>query len=220
MAKSSYPSPPSSRKRSLRRMSHGSTSSDKPIRSQLVVSIALGVMLVAVPLYLLRRPSPSPNPSDLVRESRALGLGGVIRDELDAGANHSDVLLGPLQRVRCGASATQTSGEGGLCDSLPLLEAALRQAIVSNVDCVSRGAKEGSINYVLEADFTQNRLNVFAGKSGLWRGARARKAVSCVLRSLPPLGWTELPHQHQYYAIAMLATYPAIEVSDGLPRFD
>jgi hypothetical protein len=218
MAKSSYPSQPSSRRHSLRRMSHGSA--DKPIRSQLVVTLAVGLLLLAVPLYLLRRPDSTPDPRDVAQTTRALGFGGVIRDELDAGAHPSDVVLGPLQRVRCGASAAQTSGEGGLCDNLPLLEAALRQAIVGNVDCVARGGKEGSINYVLEADFTQNRLNVFAGKSGQWRGARARKAVSCVLRSLPPLGWTELPHQHQYYAIAMLATYPAAEVSEGLPTFD
>jgi hypothetical protein len=219
MAKSSYPSQPSSREHSLRRMSHGSAS-DKPIRSQLVVTLALGLLLVAVPLYLLRRPDPTPAANEGARTTRALGFGGVVRDEVDGGVHPSDVLLGPLQRVRCGASATQTSGEGGLCDSLPLLEAALRQAIVSNVDCVARSGKEGSINYVLEADFTQNRLNVFAGKSGQWRGARAKKAVSCVLRSLPPLGWTELAHQHQYYAIAMLASYPAAEVSDGLPTFD
>jgi len=199
-------------------MSHGSASSDKPIRSQVVVTIAVALVIVAVPLYLLRRPNPSP--SNITQETRSLGFGGVFRNDLDAGAEAGDVLLGTLQRVRCGASSTQTSGEGGLCDALPLLEAALRQAILSNVDCVARAGKEGSINYVLEADFTQNRLNVFAGKSGQWRGARTKKAISCVLRSLPPLAWTELAHQHQYYAIAILASYPAAEASDGLPTFD
>ena len=218
MAKSYLSSQSSSREPGLRRMTHGSASSDRPIRSQLVVTLAVGLLLVAVPLYLLRRPNPSPR--EVAQETRALGFGGVVLGELDAGAGPSDVFLGPLQRVRCGVSATQTSGEGGLCDAMPLLEGALRQAILSNVDCVPRGNKEGSINFVLEADFTQSRLNVFAGKSGVWRGGRTRKAVSCVLRSLPPLGWTEVPHQHQYYAIAILATYPAIEVSDGLPSFD
>jgi hypothetical protein len=199
-------------------MSHGSATSDRPIRSQVVVTAAVIVSLVAVPLYLLRRPNPSTN--DAAPEKTSLGFGGVIRNELDAGVYPSDVILGPLQRVRCGASASQTSGEGGLCDGLPLLENALRQAVLGNVDCVARAGKEGSINYVLEADFTQNRLNVFAGKSGQWRGGRAKKAISCVLRSLPPLAWTELAHQHQYYAIAILATYPAAEAADGLPSFD
>ena len=184
------------------------------------MAFALGVVLVAVPLYLLRRPSASP--LSLLPDPHASGFGGVIRTEMDAGAEATEVVLGHLQRVRCGPSATQISGEGGLCDALPLLEGALRQGIQNNVDCAPRGGKEGSINYVLEVDFTSNRLNVFAGKSGSWRGSRARKAVTCVLRSLPPLPWTDMTHQHQYYAIAILATYPepAAEPIDGLPAFE
>src|SRR5690606_10282759 len=146
--------------------------------------------------YHLRRPSTSAR--SLLPDTGAAGLGGVIRTEADAGAEAAEVLLGPLQRVRCGLSAARISGEGGLCDPLPLLEGALRQAIQNNVDCAPRAGKEGSINFVLEVDFTSNRLNVFAGRSGTWRGARAKKAVTCVQRSLPPLPWTDIAHQHQY----------------------
>jgi hypothetical protein len=145
----------------------------------------------------------------------------VIRTVADAGRQVTDVVLGPVQRVRCGASATQTTGEGGLCDALPLLEGALREGIQSNVDCAPRTGKEGTINYVLEVDFASSRLNMFAGQSGTWRGSRGKKAATCVLRSLPPLPWTELPHQYQYYAIAIMASYPPpADVSDGLPAFD
>jgi hypothetical protein len=203
----------------VRRLGHASNA-ERPIRAQAVVAFALAVALVSVPLYLLRRPSPSALAP--LADEGTTGFGGVVRTEIDAGAEATDVFLGPLQRVRCGPSPNQISGEGGLCDALPLLEAALRQGIQSNVDCAPRGGKEGSINYVLEVDFTQNRLNVFAGKSGSWRGARAKKAVTCVLRSLPPLPWTEIAHQHQYYAIAILATYPApaAQPADGLPTFE
>jgi hypothetical protein len=203
----------------VRRLGHAS-SGERPIRAQAVVAFALGVALVSVPLYLLRRPNPSTSPS--LADAQTAGFGGVILSEVDAGAEATDVLLGPLQRVRCGPSPSQISGEGGLCDALPLLEAALRQGIQSNVDCAPRTGKEGSINYVLEVDFKQSRLNVFAGKSGSWRGTRARRAVTCVLRSLPPLPWTQIAHQHQYYAIAILATYPAptAQPSDALPTFE
>ena len=176
------------------------------------------LVVVAVPLYLLRRPATGSFPA--AADTASQPFGGVVRSEADAGVSTDDVLLGPLQRVRCGPSATQQTGEGGLCDALPLLEGALRQSIVSNVDCAPHGNKEGSINYVLEVDFSQNRLNVFAGKSGSWRGARVRRAVTCVQRSLPPLPWTEIAHQHQYYAIAILASYPADEAVEGLPTFD
>lgn len=216
MARSSQPSSPRAQEPVVRRLSHAS-SGDRPIRAQAVVALALAVVLVAVPLYLLRRPRPSA--ADLL-DAGTPGFGGVIREEMDAGAEATDVRLGPLQRVRCGPSSTRISGQGGLCDALPLLERALRQAIQNNVDCAPRPGRGGSINYVLEVDFKSNRLNVFAGKSGSWRGARTRKAVNCVQRSLPPLPWTDIVHEHQYYAIAILATYPAPEPADILPRFD
>jgi hypothetical protein len=217
MARSSQ-SPPSSREPSIRRLGHAGTSGERPIRAQAVVGFAIILALVAMPSYLLRRPGTGS--LGAAGDAGTPGFGGVIRQEVDAAATVTDVVLGPLQRVRCGASATQTTGEGGLCDPLPMLEAALRQGILGNVDCVPRTGKEGSINYVLEVDFTSNRLNVFAGQSGTWRGLRARKAATCVLRSLPPLPWTDTAHQHQYYAMAVLATYPAPEPSDGLPTFE
>jgi hypothetical protein len=219
MARSSHPSQPRDQEPNLRRLhagGGGGGGSERPIRSQSVVGFMLALVFVAVPLYLLRRPAQSA--SQGVPDAGVLG--GVIRRDLDAGSELNDVVLGPLQRVRCGASPSQTSGEGGLCDALPLLESALRQGILSNVDCAPRAQTSGSINFVLEADFGSGRLNVFAGRSGSWRGSKAKKAVTCVLRSLPPLTSADVTHQHNYYAVAILATYPAPETGDVLPNFD
>jgi hypothetical protein len=203
----------------IRRLRAGGAS-ERPIRSQPVLVFMVGLMLVAVPLYLLRRPEF--HPATPIASSEVRTFGGVVRSEYDAGPGAPEVSLGPIQRVRCGASAAASTGEGSLCDALPLLEAALRQGISGSVDCAPRGGRDGSINYVLEVDFTSNRVNVFAGKSGKWRGARARKAVTCVLRSLPPLAWADIEHQHQYYAIAILASYPgsAEEDDEAMPTFE
>lgn len=217
MVRSSHPSLPSANEPQVRRLSHGG-GSERPFRAQLVIAFVLVLILVAVPLYLLRRPSGSAMQSPA--DAGALPFGGVIRTEVDASDRVVDVLLGPIQRVRCGNSARETSAEGGLCESLPPLEAALRESIRGNVECVPRTGKEGSINYVLEVDFASNRLNIFPGQSGNWRGPRARKATTCVLRAMPPVAWTELPHQYQYYAIAILATYPAPDPLEVLPTFD
>src|SRR5262245_28862309 len=124
MARSSPPSTPRPQEPLVRRLGQAS-SGERPIRAQAVVAFAIGVVLVAVPLYLLRRPSTAP--LSLQPDPEVSGFGGVIRTEIDAGAEATEVVLGPLQRVRCGPSATQISGEGGLCDALPLLEGALRQ---------------------------------------------------------------------------------------------
>src|SRR5688572_12943435 len=114
MARSSQPTPPRAQEQSRRRLSHAGMSSERPIRAQVVVASALALVMVAVPLYLLRRPSSSTRAS--ATGAHVPGFGGVIRAEQDAGAPSTDVMLGPLQRVRCGPSPTQTTGEGGLCD--------------------------------------------------------------------------------------------------------
>jgi hypothetical protein len=201
----------------IRRLRAGAAS-ERPIRSQPVLVFMLGLMLFAVPLYLLRRPaSHAPQASGGVLPR---AFGGVVRSEYDAGPSAPEVTLGPLQRVRCGASSADGNADGSRCDALPLLESALRQGIVGSVDCAPRGGKEGSINYVLEVDFATGRLNVFAGKSGKWRGARVRKAVTCVQRSLPPLAWADIEHQHTYYAVAILATYPGSPEDEAMPVFE
>jgi hypothetical protein len=183
-----------------------------------VIAGVLVVILVAVPLYLLRRPRGAS--SDPPREAASRHFGGVIRAEVDAGARVADVLLGPIQRVKCGPSLAQAHNEGAFCDALPTLETAFRDSIKSSAECAPRTGKEGSINYVLELDFASNRLNVFPGKSGNWKGPRARRAASCVLRAFPPVSWADVNHQHQYYAIAILATYPTADPFDTLPTFE
>ena len=181
------------------------------------MGVLAGIVLVAVPLYLLRRPSP--NLSEAV-DTPTLTFGRVVHTEADAGTRPLDVVLGPVQRVRCGASANQISNEGSACDALPQLETALSRAISGNVECAPRAGDDGSINYVLEVDFSSRRLNVFAGKSGQWRGSRVKKAVACVQRALPSLGWADVNHRHEYYAIAILATYPAPDTIHRQPTFD
>jgi hypothetical protein len=103
---------------------------------------------------------------------------------------------------------------------LPNLEAALAKAIQDNVGCAPNTGKGGAINFVLEIDFNHQRLNVFPGASGQWRGPQSKRAAECVLRSLPPFTWQEIPHQYRYYAIAILATYPAATSSEQLPDFE
>ncbi|HTV25690.1 MAG TPA: hypothetical protein VMG12_43640, partial [Polyangiaceae bacterium] len=99
MARSSPPSTPRAQEPLVRRLGSAS-SGERPIRAQAVVAFAVGVVLIAVPLYLLRRPGTSS--LSLLADAGAPGFGGVIRTEMDAAAEATEVLLGPLQRVRCG----------------------------------------------------------------------------------------------------------------------
>lgn len=182
-----------------------------------MIAAVLVLILVAVPLYLLRRPS---SVSDSLGDAGGSDLGVVIRAPVDAGADTaSEVTLGPTARVRCG-DREQSKLDGSQCDALPALEAALRESIRESVPCAPRTGKEGSINFVLEVDFAASRLNIFPGQSGKWRGPKARRATLCALRSFPPIAWSEIKHAHEYYAIAVLATYAAPDPLEVLPTFE
>jgi hypothetical protein len=160
------------------------------------VAGVLLLIIVAVPLYVLRRPRPAASGAEAPESVAAFG--GVVKPRLDAGAPSLGVELGAVQRVKCSAADERRGNEGGLCDALPDLEESLRKGILGTRECAPRTGKEGSINYVLEVDFNKNRLNVFPGQSGKWKGPQARRAAKCVLSSLPPLAWDEMAHQYRY----------------------
>jgi hypothetical protein len=229
MARTPRPSIPSlSGEPRHRRLGVGPSGGGKPLRAQLVVAGVVGVILIAVPLYLVRRPSGAPAPQP---EPSALASGARLPPSpvaVDAGASPPPkpaerVKLGAPQRVKCGASATNARNEGGLCDALPAVERSLAAAIKAAVDCAPKRKEEGSINYVVSLDFSKKSFHVFPGASGSWRGPQARRAADCVNRAFPAPDWGAIPHQYRYYWVAMLATYPlasTLAVPPGTPTFE
>lgn len=218
MRRGSHPSFPASNDRSLRHLVGGKTGASGSLRAQMVVVAMLGLLLLTVPLYLLRRPhgSNTPPASDTLKPA----FGGVVRPPEDAGAAQAAVSLGPIQRAKCSAAPSLRGNEGALCDSIPLLEDALRNTIAGSPQCAPKTGKEGTINFVLEVDFPHSRINVFPGKSGMWKGPQARRATGCILRGFPTVPWSEITHRYRYYMIAILATYPAPDPLDILPTFE
>jgi len=186
------------------------------------------VILIAVPLYLLRRPSTTPGAVASASASAGAPHLPPAPVAVDAGAAPpakptERVRLAPPQRVKCGANATAARIEGGLCDSLPSIEQGLATAIKASVDCAPKRKEEGSINYVVSVDFNQRRFHVFPGASGSWRGPQARKATECANRAFPNPDWGAIAHQYRYYWVAVLATYPlagATTVPAGTPTFE
>lgn len=212
----------------LRRLGVGSSGGgDRPLRAQLVVAGVACVILVAVPLYLLRRPSgamtPAVEPSASASAAKLPAAPVTIDAGIVAPKPVERVRLGPAQRVKCGSSAAQSRVEGGLCDSLPAFEQALKTAIQSAIDCAPKEKAEGTINYVMSIDFTAHAINVFPGASGSWRGPQAKRSAQCVTRAVTPPDWASIPHQYRYYWIAVPATYPspaALVVPGGTPTFE
>jgi hypothetical protein len=207
-----FPSAPSDP--ALRRLGVGpSAGHSRPIRAQLIVVVVLGLMLLAVPLYLWRRPSLA---TKSAAESSALPSASAAPAVVmpiaapnlpDAGVLEPErVKLSQIRKVRCGASSRQSSGSEN-CDSLAFFEKALTDAVKLSADCGPRSPKPGSISFVLEIDFTRKHLHVFPGASGDFHGPKARRTTKCVQNAMPSPDWAAIVHQHRYYAIALLATY-------------
>lgn len=184
-----------------------------------MVGLVCVAILIAVPLYLLRKPSFTGNAGAAsASASASAGAPGVPQAPAPPPpglAAPPRLTLGTVQKVRCGASAGAASNDGAPCDSLPAFEDALKQAILGNEGCAPKSKLKGSINYVLTVDFAKKKVHIFPGASGEWRGKQARRATSCVASALKIADWS-VPHQHRFYAIAVLATYAGAP-SDPLP---
>lgn len=222
-SRSSFPAPSEP---SLRRLGVGGGrgGGDRPLRAQLVVALVVGLILIAVPLYLWRRPNPNAAAAhdagaarDAAAASAEAGHAQVI--SADAAAPKDRVELGAPQRVRCSASRRIHGQEGSLCDELRVFDHSLAAAIRKTTGCAPHSARTGTINYVLTIDFGSRYLHVFPGASGQWRGREARHAAECVQRALARPDWARIRHQYRFYAIAILATYPAPGAAGGLPSF-
>lgn len=215
---SSKPSFPAPSEPNLKRLGIGGGNAERPIKAQIVVFFVLLLLIVAIPLYLLRKPDTQKEADSTAAEhTRDPGL---IRSQLDAGAPRVDVTLGDVQRVQCSSAPGKQGNEGPLCDSLPAVEKGFKQAIRANVECAPRTGKAGTINFVLTLDFSNKRANVFPGASGQWKGPQAKAAAECVERSLPPIQWDDIPHRYRYYMLAVLANYPAPDPLTGFPEFE
>jgi hypothetical protein len=200
----------------MRRLGVGSSGGgDRPLRAQVIVALVCAAMLIAVPLYLWRKPSTKATFSQASASASASGrLQAALKAPTAAAAAPTARLtLGPVQKVRCGATPTASQSEGTLCDTLAPFEEALKKAVLSSEDCAPKAKTKGSINFVLTIDFVHKKLHVFPGASGDWHGRVARRATSCVNNAVKIADWN-VPHQYRHYAIAVLATYAGPPGSD------
>ena len=195
------------------------------LRTQLAIAFVLGTTILAVLLYLMRRPSAVDRDArDTPAEASASAAPvapAIVRTPVTPKEKPPvpRVKIGAVQHVKCGASPKLFAGESSLCDSLPFFEQALTKAIDEKVDCAPKAKEEGSINYVMIVDFRTHDVRVYPGRSGSWRGKQAKQAAECIKRALPAPTWDGLIHQYRYYTFAVLATYPKQAAEDGLPNF-
>lgn len=186
---------------------------DHPARFQMIVALILGLVLVAIPLYLWRRPRSE---SIAASASSATPVAGVGSGEATAGGaspttaavSEPKLVLSEARVVAChdpGPKKT-TSDQ---CDRLEL-EKAFAKAIDESAGCVPKDAGGGTIAYVADVSFKKKNVALSTPKEG--RTLKNAKVVAACLAAvkgkLPSSSLEGMAHQHARYKIQITATYP------------
>jgi hypothetical protein len=188
-----------------------------PVRSPLIYGLVALLVLVALPLYLLRRPKPIPSEPDagLRAEVTDAGVGPEAAvATVDAGQSKK-VVLGEPRSVKC-----VPRGGGRVlaerCDHLVAIEDALARSIRENVACVPPSATPFTVSFVLTVDFERKKLHLWAGKSGTLKKRSSGDLIRCVEHAIAPPDFATIAHQFAKYDVNIMASYPPTGVT-GAP---
>jgi hypothetical protein len=179
---------------------------ERPVRVQIIIALVAGMILVAVPLYLWRRPRPESIPSaDAAVADAGVGDGAAPVFVVDAGP--PPVTLSPFTTIRC-----ENPGPGKTpperCDHVTFFEDGLARAIRENTACAPTGKSPVTVSFVYEMDFRTKKTNLFTGKSTSIKRDKTKELLRCVKRAMPTPDWATIPHQYVRYKINVQATYP------------
>src|SRR6185312_16646993 len=98
MIRPPFPSSPPSQPSPYRYLGRGG--GERPVRLQIIIALVAGLILVAVPLYLWRRPRPEPIPSAdaaVVDAGAPPSVSAIVA--FDAGV--TGISLTPFSTIRC-----------------------------------------------------------------------------------------------------------------------
>ena len=190
----------------------GTSSGPRPLRSPVVLGLIALLVLVALPVYLLRRPKPTkqpalePTPRAEVSSVIALPEAGPPPAAPEpAGAKR--IALADPKTAKCtpkGGGRVTTER----CDRLTAFEDALARAIRDNVACAPPAAAPYTVSFVLTLDFDRKSMHLWAGRSGSIKKRSAGDLIRCVEHALVPPEWETVAHQFQKYDVNLIAAYP------------
>jgi hypothetical protein len=180
------------------------------VRLQIIIALVAGLILVAVPLYLWRRPRPESIPS---ADAAVVDAGAA---ETGAGNMIVSFDAGPAGGITVGAPTTircENPGPGKTpperCDHVTFFEDSLAKTLRDNVACAPASKASFTVSFVMETDFRQKKLNLFAGKSSSLKRAKAQQLLRCIKKAMPTPDWATISHQYARYKVNVLATYAA-----------
>jgi hypothetical protein len=185
-------------------------SADRPARLQMIVALVLGLVLVAIPLYLWRRPRAesisATGSADSGVDPNAAAGEGTTSPPVDEGKP----TLGEAKSILCqDPGPKKTAPEQ--CDHLADVEKAFAKAIEDTSGCVPKDSGGGTIQFVADVSFKRRALSVSTPKDG--RTMKSSKVVSACQSAVKSklqaaISLDAVQHAHARYKIAITAGYP------------
>jgi hypothetical protein len=177
----------------------------------MIVALVLGLALVAIPLYLWRRP----------RSEGALGVdegkAAAALAALDASVAVADaalpaVVLSEPAVLECHDSGSRRT-PADQCDHLGTFEKVLAHAIEESATCVPTSSGGGSLPYVADISFARkkNPIQLTISREGRsLKGAKtAANCTTAVKHAIGDLSLEGIAHAHSRYKVQIVATYPS-----------
>jgi hypothetical protein len=179
----------------------------------MIAVVLLAVVLVAVPLYLWRRPRSVADPmtGDGGLQDGALAETPYVSVEIDASPALA-VHLGDARVVECRDPGSKKI-PSEQCDALPVFAKSFADAILAAKDCIPSSAGPGTITYVANVGFSRSRAPVTLALPKDGRSYHGIKVIAgcaaSVRAGVSGIAIDAIPHAHSRYKIALVATYPA-----------
>jgi hypothetical protein len=188
---------------------------DRVARIQTIAAIVLGLALIAIPLYLWRRPRSETVPVMSSPDASApLSDAGVAAVAPSLSVT-PQVTVSDAKVMEChDTGSKRTRAED--CDHLAAVEKGFAAAITAGGPCLPSANGGGTLVYVLDASFGRKHrpFELLIPRDGrsLKNARGVAAAVSAcsaaVKRGLDGLTLEGVPHTHSRYKIAITATYP------------
>jgi hypothetical protein len=178
--------------------------------------VVLGLALIAIPLYLWRRPRSESLPVTSTSDAAApVTDGGVAASSPPAQPAPPLVTLSDPKVMECHDTGPKRTRPED-CDHLAAVEKGLAAAIAEGGPCLPTANGGGTLVYVLDASFGRKHhpLELMIPKDGrALKNPRGMAAavVACsaaVKKGLDGVTLEGVPHAHSRYKIAITATYP------------
>lgn len=210
------PSHPPSEPRPSRKSFAEVSRDERPVRLQLFGALFVPFVLVAVLLYLWRRPRVE----DAVRADAGVPSASVEGSSEPPKPAPSASSSAPPPKVKVGEVRILSCQDTGKkktppeqCDHLAPLEQGLVKAIEASATCLPDSAGAGAVEYALDISFTRKKNPVTLTLPRAGRTFKNGKVVTpcaqAVRAKTQLLGLDGVQHTHARYKISVIATYNA-----------